>query len=145
MIVQDMAYIFMDDVSRQNNSMPFAVSQSRCKTRPAHTAILPGARRRQKKEGEAEEDMAKYIKKKTWKRWVSVSWHGARRIASDRDRWRLLVARCSRESKKVIKMQAASIWESWYETLLNDNMFFLSAFYERRRQISKKKNRKKHA
>ena len=50
-----------------------------------------GAIRRQKKEGEAEEDMAKYFQKKSWNRWVLASMEPAG-SASDHERWRLLVA-----------------------------------------------------
>ena len=50
--------------------------------------------------------------KNTWRRTfkedleeMGVSWHGARRIASDRERWRLLVARCSgRNSWNIIAL-----------------------------------------
>ena len=45
--------------------------------------------------------------KKTWRstfkedlKETSVSWHGACRIASDRERWRLLVARCSERNRR---------------------------------------------
>ena len=45
--------------------------------------------------------------KKTWRSTfkedleeMGVSWHGARRIASDRDRWRLLVARYSERNRR---------------------------------------------
>ena len=45
--------------------------------------------------------------KKTWRsifkedlEEMGFSWHGARRIASDRDRWRLLVARCSERKRR---------------------------------------------
>ena len=46
--------------------------------------------------------------KKTWQSTfkedleeMGVSWHGARRIASDRDRWRLVVARCSERKRQM--------------------------------------------
>ena len=45
--------------------------------------------------------------KKTWQSTfkedleeMGISWHGARRIASDRDRLRLLVARCSEMNRR---------------------------------------------
>ena len=45
--------------------------------------------------------------KKTWQsafkedlEEMGVSWHGARRIASDRGRWRLLIARCSERNRR---------------------------------------------
>ena len=66
--------------------------------RPAHTTMycVPEDGRRRKGRP-----------KKTWRssfkedlEEMGVSWHGARRIASDRDRWRLLVARCSERYRR---------------------------------------------
>ena len=66
--------------------------------RPAHTAMhwVPADGRR--KMGRP---------KKTWRstfkedlKEMGVSWHGARRIASDRDGWRLLFPRCSERNRR---------------------------------------------
>ena len=63
----------------------------RQREKPARTAIyIVVARRRQKEEGEAEEDLEE----------MGVSWHGAYRIASDRNRWRLVIARCSERNRR---------------------------------------------
>ena len=56
------------------------------------------ARRRQKKEGEAEEDMAKYIQRRPGRDLCKLAW--IPRIARDRVRWRLLVARCSERNRQ---------------------------------------------
>ena len=66
--------------------------------RPAHTAMhwVP------------EDDRIKRARqKKTWRSTfkehleeMGVSWHGARRIASDRDGWRLFVARCPDRNRR---------------------------------------------
>ena len=60
---------------------------------PAHTAMYWVPEDGRRKRGRP---------KKTWRSTfkedleeMGVSWHGARRVASGRDRWRLLVARCS--------------------------------------------------
>ena len=66
--------------------------------RPAHTAMywVPEDGRRKK-------EWPKKIWRSTFKEdleEMGVSCHGARRIASDRERWRLLVARCSERNKR---------------------------------------------
>ena len=79
----------------KENGLPRPQTPDR-KTSP-YSYVL-GARRRQKKAGRP---------KRTW--WstfqedmkeVRVSWHGARRFASDRDGWRRLVARCSERNRR---------------------------------------------
>ena len=66
--------------------------------RPAHTAMYWVPEDGRRKRGRP---------KKTWRSTfkedleeMGVSWHGARRIASDRDGWRLLVARCSERNRR---------------------------------------------
>ena len=74
-------------------------------TRKPHTRVnryngspLLGARSRHKKEGSRRRHMAKHLQRRHEE--MGASWHGARRIASDRDRWRLLVARCSERNRR---------------------------------------------
>ena len=66
--------------------------------RPAHTAMYWVPEDGRRKRG---------TPKKTWRSTfkedleeMGVSWHGAHRIASDRDGWRLLVARCSERNRR---------------------------------------------
>ena len=66
--------------------------------RPAHTAMYWVPEDGRRKRG---------MPKKTWRSTfkedleeMGVSWNGARRIASDRERWRLLVARCSERNRR---------------------------------------------
>ena len=63
------------------------------KTHP-YSNIL-GARKQETKEGYAEEDnvMSSTFQEDLEEK--AVSWHGARRIAGDRDRWRLFVTQSS--------------------------------------------------
>ena len=55
--------------NEKENGWPHPLTAER-KTRQNSNAL--GARRWQKKQGEAEEDTAKCNSKKTWKRWVSA-------------------------------------------------------------------------
>ena len=66
--------------------------------RPVHTAMYGMPEDGRRKRGRP---------KKTWLSTfqedleeMGVSWHGARKVASDGDRWRLLVARCSERNRR---------------------------------------------
>ncbi len=81
-------------VSLQGEGKWLATS-SDCREKDRHIQQCTGW---QKKEGR---------QKKTWRstfkehlQEMGVSWHGTRRIASDRERWRLPVARCSESNMR---------------------------------------------
>ena len=65
---------------------------------PAHTSMYWVPEDGRSKTGEAEEDMAKHLQRRPEE--MGVSWHGARRIARDREKWKLLVARCSERNRR---------------------------------------------
>ena len=86
-----------DTVSTRRRTMAGHVLRLQ-RERPAHTAMywVPEDGRRNRGRP-----------KKTWRSTfkedleeMGVSWHGARRIASDRERWRLLVPRCSERKRR---------------------------------------------
>ena len=86
-----------DNVTTRKRTMAGHVIRLQ-RVRPAHTAMYCVTEYGRRKRGRP---------KKTWRSTfkedledMGVSWHGARRIASDRDRWRLLVARCSERYRR---------------------------------------------
>ena len=66
--------------------------------RPAHTAMYWVSEDGRRKRGRPKKTRRSTFNEDLEE--MGVSWHGARRIASDRDRWRLLVARCSERNRR---------------------------------------------
>ena len=75
--------------------------------RPAHTAVYgvpeDGRRNRGRPKKTWRRTFQEYLKE------MGVSWHGARRIASDRVGWRLLVGRCSERNRRTESMEDISL------------------------------------
>ena len=67
--------------------------------RPAHTAMYWVREDDRRKRGRPMKTWRSTFKEDLEE--MGVSWHGARRIASDRERWRLLVARCSERYRRI--------------------------------------------
>ena len=68
------------------------------RVRPAHTAMYVVPEDGRRKGGRQNKTWRSTFKEDLEE--MDVSWHGAPRIASDRDRWRLLVARCSKRYRR---------------------------------------------
>ena len=66
--------------------------------RPAHTAMYWVSEDGRRKRGRQKKTRRSTFNEDLED--MGVSWHGARWIASDRDRWRLLVARCSERNRR---------------------------------------------